>query len=388
MTAPSPHLGLEDLIARLDDAPMDDAARMHLFSCPACRAEAARWKTAADGVRTFVGSCAAPPWQSVDIFSAPRRPAGRSPWRSRPSRSNPLRRRYMLAISAGALALAIGAACVIGSLAPSSSPVPSVAASPEPSAPAVPTAPNPADGIDAVTGCSGLELTTGTLSAGEGGTTLEVAAAAGGVPVPVPVETSGSTQIMRQEDGSASDIANGDRAAVRGTRTDWTVAASVVGIAPDGSDVVPIPAVEVALPGLDSAGPSGTESAGAGVGLGLTTGTVEAVSSGGFTLATANGTEITVTTSTSTPVVELVDSQAGQLIPGYAIAAVGILGADDTLVADAVVQQTSYTEMTIPSPSGSGPVPRAIGIPGAYLNLSATKCSPSAIAAEALTTAP
>jgi hypothetical protein len=366
MTAPAPHLGIEDLIAGLDNAPMDDAAQMHLFSCPHCRSEAARWKTAADGVRTLVGSCDAPPWQSVDIFSAPGgRPHRR--WR-RSSRPNTPRRRHMLAICTAALALLIGAAYEVGTLTSPNSPAPTGA---EPSASPAPGA----YGVTGVSGCSGLEVAIGSLSAVGRGSTLEVASGGG---APVLAQTGGSTSIMREVNGSVDDIANGDLVGIRGSTTNGTITPTAIGIAPGDSDVVLIPPAQVAIPEPTSPGQRP-----AVPGLAVTIGTVQDVSADGFTLVTAAG-DRTVTTPAATPVVQLIDSGVVGLQAGDTTAIVGTAGADGTLVAESVVQEDPGINNTSSAAVPSGPLLATFHVPGSARSISGGQCSPSTIAANVL----
>jgi hypothetical protein len=368
MTAPAPHLGLEDLIAGLDDAPMDEAAQLHLFSCPDCRSEAVRWRTAADGVRTLVGSCAAPPWQSVDIFSAPGGPgAGRARrQRSRSSRPNPLRRRHMLAICTAALALTIAAAFEIGALSYSgSSGATGAAPFASPSAPSAPSAPRTGApvGGSGVFECNGadLELATGPLIENDDGAAFRVAV---GGRSPVPVRTTGSTTVQLYVSGTVSDIANGDHVAVLGTSENGTITSSAVGIAPGDSDAVPIPSMPAPGFGGPSSGLESTDLQG--------TGTVEDVSGTGFTLVTSNE-DIPVTVSASTLVTELVDSVAQALQPGRTTSVAGTPSADGTLVAESIVQVGP----------GFQPVAGAAAI-GRAVSFSGLPCLTSAFAANAL----
>lgn len=377
MTASSPHLGLDDLIAGLDDAPMDAAAQGHLYSCPACLAEAARWRAVADGVRMLVGSSAPPPWRSVDIFSAPGGPAARPRHRSRIPLPHTAWGRGLLSVCAALLALLIAAVFAFGA-ARSGGPAASVVASPVP-----PIRESAGPGrlpgsLSAVPGCAGLDQAAGTLTA-VNGTDLVLTTPAG---QSLTVRTNASTSVLRQLTGQVSDIANGDRAAVEGTEANGAIPAGAVGLAPGDSASVPIPEVDA----------NASTSGAAGIVSTVTSGTVADAHDGGFTLVLTNGEEIPVTTPASTPVVVQTDSDLQGLQVGDFTAAVGGLDSSGTLIADSV-DQDGVAPGAQPSPAGASPsspsgvsVPGAISRYGGVIGLAGARCSSAALAASALFT--
>ena len=93
----SPHLDLGDLIAEVTGQPIDDRAREHLTRCEHCRAEANRWDLVADGVRGLVAA--------TPEAAQPARPR-----RARPRVLAGPRRRTVLAASAAAALVLLGAA--------------------------------------------------------------------------------------------------------------------------------------------------------------------------------------------------------------------------------------------------------------------------------------
>jgi hypothetical protein len=268
----SPHLDLGDLIAEVTGQPIDDRAREHLTSCEHCRVEANRWNLVADGVRDLAAAApeAAPP--------------------ARPQRT---RRRALLVAgsAAAALILLVGVGSVTGV----------VQVHLGGGAPGTDTV------LTAVSGCTGLELATGTLEQVNGGS-LVIKTTSG---QPVTVATTASTFV---------DMTG----TLRGNITDG---ASVIVFGPSSGET--IAAVTVSLgPGASAEGTAG--------GFVTVRGSVADASSTGFTVVTSTGTRVPVTTSRDT-VVSVRYASVGQLRAGATIHAVGNAGPDGTLLASAVV---------------------------------------------------
>jgi len=275
----SPHLDLGDLIAEVTGQPIDDRAREHLVSCEHCRVEANRWNLVADGVR---GLAAAAP-----EAAAPARPQRTG--RRVPARAG--RRALLVAGSAAAafvLFVGVGSATglvqvSLGGGAPGSGPV-----------------------LTAVSGCTGLEVATGTLEQ-VNGTSLVIKTASG---QPVTVTTTAST-IVDMTGELLGDITDGASASVFGPSAGGTIAAVTVALGP------------------------GTSAKGTAVGFVTVRGTVSDASPAGFTVVTSTGTRVPVTTSGDT-VVSVRSAGLGQLQTGATIHAVGNAGPDGTLSAKAV----------------------------------------------------
>jgi hypothetical protein len=268
----SPHLDLGDLIAEVTGQPIDDRAREHLTSCEHCRVEANRWNLVADGVRDLAAAApeAAPP--------------------ARPQRT---RRRALLVAgsAAAALILLVGVGSVTGV----------VQVHLGGGAPGTDTV------LTAVSGCTGLELATGTLEQ-VNGSSLVIKTTSG---QPVTVATTASTFV---------DMTG----TLRGNITDG---ASVIVFGPSSGET--IAAVTVSLgPGASAEGTAG--------GFVTVRGSVADASSTGFTVVTSTGTRVPVTTSRDT-VVSVRYASVGQLRAGATIHAVGNAGPDGTLLASAVV---------------------------------------------------
>lgn len=215
-------------------------------------------------------------------------------------------------------------------------------------------------GLAAVSGCPGLEATSGTLERVNG--TSLVLQTLGGAPVTVTVPAS--AKVTRQVTGSVSDIADGTQVIVRGTGSAGTIAAQSISIA-----VVP------KLPGLPHPGhrrgPTRTFRGPAGTG-GIAIGTVTGAGTGSFTVIMPGGLRVPVTTSGSTTVLTLASASLSQLQAGELIVAVGSAG-PDALAAATVEQGTQLPQVVSP---GNG-IARVPGL----------GCSPSAVATAALLSA-
>jgi len=318
----SPHLDLADLIAEANGQPIDDRARDHLARCEHCRAEASRWQLVADGVRGLAAAApeAAPP--ARPRRGRPRMPAG-------------ARQRTLLAAGVAAALVLLGIAgygarnfvhITFGTAGPGGGTV-----------------------LTAVTGCTGLEQTAGTLEQ-VNGSSLVIKTASG---QPVTVTTTAST-FLTMSGALRSEITDGASVMVRGPRSGGTIAADIVTVGPPFSAVNPPGYVPVE-------------------------GTVSDASSAGFTLVTSGGTRVPVTTSADTLVI-VPHASVGQLQRGATIVALGHAGPDGTLSARAVTAISQFP------PGATG------GIPGAHLHISvhmkvggpAHGCSPTAIAAALL----
>jgi hypothetical protein len=316
------HLDLGDLIAEVTGQPVDDRARDHLARCEHCRAEAKRWDLVAGGVRRLAAAV----------------PEAPPPARARPTRLRVLagpRRRAVLAASVAA-ALVLLAAVGYGA----SRVVHITFGTPGTGGQTV---------LTAVSGCTGLEQAVGTLEQ-VNGTSLVIKTASG---QPVTVTTTAST-FVSMSGALRSDITDGASVVVHGPRSGGTIEAVIVTVGPPFSAV----------------GSRGFASA---------RGTVSDASSAGFTLVTASGTRVPVTTNGDTLVV-VPHASLGQLRHGATIFALGHPGPDGTLSARAMAAVSQL-------PPG---VPPGLHAPaGAHLHISvhlhvngrAHGCSPSAIAA-------
>jgi len=274
----SPHLDLGDLIAEVTCQPVDDRAREHLTSCEHCRAEANRWNLVADGIRGLAAT--------APEAAAPARPRRTG----RPVLARAGRRALLVAGSAAAaLVLFVGGGSVTGLVqlhlgggAPGTGTV-----------------------VAAVSGCTGLELATGTLEQ-VNGSSLVIKTASG---QPVTVTTTATT-FVSVSGALLNDITDGASVMVRGSSSGGTIAAAIVTVGQPFSAVNPSGFVPVQ-------------------------GTVSDASADGFTLVTSTGTRVPVTTSGDTLVV-VPHASPGQLPVGVPIFAVGLAGSDGTLSAHAV----------------------------------------------------
>jgi hypothetical protein len=204
--------------------------------------------------------------------------------------------------------------------------------------------PGPGTALTAVTGCSQLQQADGTLERVTGGR-LVIKEASGRLET---VTTTGST-FVSLSGAPLTDITDGASVMVRGpgpgSGSGGPVTAVIVTVGPPFSAVNPAGFVPVQ-------------------------GTVTDAGPGGFTLVTASGTRIPVTTTASTLVV-IPHARLGQLPAGSAVAALGQPAPDGTLSAQALAA--------------------VLGTPaGARLSVSVKDCSPASIteALGALSTTP
>ena len=295
-----PHLDLGDLIAKADGQPIGDRAREHLAACEHCQREANRWNLVAEGVR---GLAAAAPETAQP--ARPRRSGRRvlaGPWR-----------RVMLVAgsAAAALVLLVGVGAVTGLVHVHLS------------------GPGTETALTAVTGCSQIEQADGRLEQ-VNGSSLVIKSASG---QPVTVTTTATT-FVSMSGPLLSDITDGASVMVRGHSFDGAIAAAIVTVGQPFSAVNPPGFVPVQ-------------------------GTVSDASTAGFTLVTASGTRIPVTTTGDTLVV-VPHASLGQLQVGASIFALGHAGPDGTLSATGVAAVSQLRS-------------------GAHLSVSVRDCSPSSI---------
>jgi hypothetical protein len=174
----------------------------------------------------------------------------------------------------------------------------------------------PGSGADATTalttvnGCAQLEQAAGTLERVNGGSV--VIKTASGRPVTV---TTTATTTLNAAGALRSDIADGARVLVAGTRSGAAILADLVAVG--GNPSLAIPGVVVA------------------------SGTVADASAAGFTVVTPAGTRTPVTTSGGTDVT-VFNASPGQLQAGASTIAIGHPGPDGTLSALAVLQPPSW----------------------------------------------
>jgi hypothetical protein len=338
MNVESPHLDLENLLAAVSGEATGDQARAHLASCPRCRSEVRRWGIVAGGVRHLVAATPASSWLPGDTSDARRRNRQASAWR------NP--RRRVLVAAAAACALAAGSTAYGLTAADSRTGTNTVTATAR---------------LTAVNGCVDLRATLGTLEQVNGATLMVRSWWSSGHLVTV--TTSASTKISQVETGSLSGITDGAHVLVSGTNSGGGIAAQRVSIANSTEQAAP--------PKPPGGLPRGT------VQIPLTSGTVADASAGGFTVITADGTRVPVTTSRSTSVFVVANVGVSQLRAGELTVAVGTAGPNGTLAA------TTVEQGVVPA-GGSGerlqfPVNPSNGISGAPLG-----CSAPAIATAAL----
>jgi hypothetical protein len=280
MSTTSPHLTLEELTSPA--AETDE----HLATCAECAAEAASWAAVAAGIDLIVSRTELP----STVFQGG--------WRAVETDRRGIHRRPVLAASAAAAAVALAAGGY------------GLSAGLGPGGQRAPARTQVAADLTA-TGCSGLDLTKGTLRQVVG-QDLVLTAPNG---TTVTVATSASTTILRGMIGRLGDIADGEHVLVLGTRAGGAIVAGIVAITPSSSPAESAPA----KPGAAS-------------------GTVVSTASGGFDVVTTTGTRVRVTTSSSTKVSIVEHASLGQLQIGEGTSVVGTAEPDGTLAASTVTQ--------------------------------------------------
>jgi hypothetical protein len=270
-----PHLDLDDLIAGAAGQPVGDRAREHLAGCEHCQVEAKRWNLVADGVRGLAAGApeaAEPGWRENPRRRAP------APWR---------RALLVAASAAAAVVLLVGIGAVAGFVHVRLS---------GPRSEAV---------LTAVSGCTQVVQTDGTLEQ-VNGSSLVIQTASGGA---VTVTTTAST-FVSMSGALLSEITDGASVMVRGYSSDGTVQAAIITVGQPFSAVNPSGFVPLQ-------------------------GTVSDASTAGFTLVTSTGARVPVTTSAGTLVI-VPSASPSQLQAGTPIFAVGNAGPEGTLSAIAV----------------------------------------------------
>lgn len=295
-----PHLDLGTLVAGAAGQPVGGRAREHLAGCEHCQREADRWNLVAEGVRGLAAA--------AQETAQPARP-----WRIRRRvLAGPWRRAMLVAGSAAAaLVLLVGLGELTGYVHVHLS------------------GPGTGTALTAVTGCSQLEQTDGTLEQ-VNGSSLVIKAASG---QPVTVTTTPTT-FVSMSGALLSDITDGASIMVRGSRSGGTIQAAIVTVGQPFSAVNPPGFVPVQ-------------------------GTAADMSSAGFTLVTSSGTRIPVITSGGTLVV-IPHASPGQLQAGATIFALGHAGPGGTLSARAVAAVSQLRQ-------------------GAHIGVSVKDCSPRSI---------
>jgi hypothetical protein len=289
MSTTSPHLTLEELTspyAKAAEATDTTQATEHLIACDECAAEAASWAAVAAGVQLIV-SRTEPPSPVLD-----------SVWRAIETDRRGMRRQPVLVASAAAAALVLAAGGY------------GLSAALGPGGQRAPARTQVAADLSA-TGCSGLDITKGTLQQVTGHDL--VLTVPGGATLTI--TTSASTTVLRAIIGRLGDIADGEHVLVLGSRAGGAIVAGIVAITPSSSPVESAPA----KPGAAS-------------------GTVVSTASGGFDVVTTTGTRVRVTTSSSTKVSIVEHASLGQLQIGEGTSVVGTAEPDGTLAASTVTQ--------------------------------------------------
>jgi hypothetical protein len=156
------------------------------------------------------------------------------------------------------------------------------------------------------------------------------------------VKTSASTTVVRIAAGSLADVSNGDQVLVFGAYTNGDIQARQITVGNAfGETAKPLP------PG-----------AGFLQGFGVARGTVADKSAAGFTVVAADGSKVSVTTSSSTTVATAAKITVGALQIGHRVAAAGTVDTAGTISATSVEQLDT----------NDGPVPRlGFGIGGGGL---------------------
>lgn len=233
--------------------------------------------------------------------------------------ARPARRWLGVALGGGAVLLAAGAFLLGHATAPRSSTAASTAATLN----ALTSAPTATTNGSCA---SPRRITAGTLKS-VNGTTLTVTGPKGAA---ITVKTTSGTKITQVVKGSLGDVTMGATVLVQGTTgspsaTGATIAASHVDIAASATRKPPM---------------GGRAFGAARAGSGLAIGTVQSVSSSGFTV-TSGSSSITVTTSSSTVFVKTVTGTVGSLTVGQPIAVGGTPNSDGSITALTIEQSDS-----------------------------------------------
>ena len=311
------HLDIEDLLAVVDGTLLDEEAQAHLATCSLCGREAQGWTTVALGVR-HLAAAVAPPSTPLFDQAGLTSPDHRVPSvrQTRVQRLAGRHRRQALVAAAATVLLVIGAgsyglSMALGGGRPAGDRGSTTLAA----------------GLSAVSGCSALVGTSGTLEQ-VNGSDLVIMTSSG---QSVSVTTTPSTNIGREASGTLGDITNGTKVIVNGTASDGTIDAATVGVGAIGTVKMMPPSV-----------PSGLST------TSLAAGTVADSAPGGFSVIEPNGTHVAVTTSSSTNVVTLSRVGVDQLQVGASTVAFGAPGQGGTLAASRVEQGEAISTSGLP----------------------------------------
>jgi hypothetical protein len=337
MSAPSPHLELEELLADGCGEAISHRAWMHLAACQECQAEAVRWESVVAGVRHLAAAIPVPPLLAGSAPARTRAARASSlphPRRRRSARTGRRPRRTLAAAAAAAAAAVLAAGGTSYGLRAGSGD-----ASGGPAA---------AAGLIAVSGCSGIAAGLGTVERVNGASL--VLRTPGGQRLTV--TTSEASVVSREVTGSVSDIRGGQRVFLRGiyARGRITAFSISIGVARD------LPAHRIGRLTRARARPW------------IGAGTVRDAVGGSFILVTPGGARVPVTASDSAAVFTLAGAGLSQARAGEYVVAVGKAGPGGTLQAATVEEGAS-----LPHDRSNG-ISRFPGI----------GCRPSTIAAAAL----
>ena len=301
MNANSTHLDLEDLIGEVNGQAIGDRAREHLAGCAQCQLEANRWNLVAGGIRDLAAEAADAPEPARPPRAGPHVVTG--PWR---------RAMVVAGSAAAAFLLLVGVGVASGVVhvrfsGPGSS----------------------TTSLTALSGCPQLQQASGTLERVSGADVV-IKTASGQL---VTVTTKPATRLSAS--GALRDaITDGAAVSVAGPSANGTIAADLVIVGADPSLTVP--------------------------GAANVRGTVADAGPAGFSVVTAAGTRVPVTTSDTTAVT-VFSASLGQLQDGAKTTVLGQPGPHGTLSALAVVQPPAWPA-------------------GAHTSVSAVRdCSPASI---------
>jgi hypothetical protein len=198
-----------------------------------------------------------------------------------------------------------------------------------------------------ITQCTGkINGVTGTLKSVDG-TTVVVQTADGSTRN---VTTSPSTYVVEVAAGGLSDVHTGNRVLVRGTSSsDGTIAAAHVQVLPAGLSHAP---------GKGPARPGSQ----VGLQLGLAIGTVAGQTANGFTVVGGDGSQVSISTSPTTTVINTIKTDVGALRVGHQVVAGGTDAADGSLNAAEV------TEVDVPASTLTPRRPAELPTPPAGLH--------------------
>jgi hypothetical protein len=294
-----PHLNLGDLIAGAAGQPLGVRSNDHLAGCEHCRREASRWNLVAESVRGLAATASESAQPALPLDTCPR---AKAPWR-----------RAMLATAsvAAAVVLLVGIGALTGTV--------HIRFSGSDTEPV----------LTAVTGCSELRQTDGTLQQLTGSSL--VIQTVGGQQVTV---TTTRSTFLSTSGPPMNQITDGASVEVRGYRSGRAVRAAFVTVgqpfsAVNRSGFVPL------------------------------TGTVEDATTAGFTLVTVTGTQLVVTINDSTLVI-VPHANPSQLQLGTTVFAVGYAAPEGTLSARAVAAVSQL-------------------VPGLHANFRVKSCSSNSI---------